>query len=112
MLPGRRCTVVRHHVFHAFWARLPDWKAAATLVRKIAENYKLAVLHHVTHVFGARKNHGYILSGAGTDARAFTGGAFRVYSLITGYPSVKNWNDGKSGVLFADRVEYDLGIRI
>ena len=29
-------------VFHAFLGeKLPDWKAAATLVRKIAENYKL-----------------------------------------------------------------------
>ena len=32
-------------VFHAFLGeRLPDWKAAASLVRKIAENYKLPLL--------------------------------------------------------------------
>ena len=33
-------------VFHAFLGeKLPDWKAAATLVRKIAENYKLCLLY-------------------------------------------------------------------
>ena len=38
--------------FHAFLGeKLPDWKAAAALVRKIAENYTLAVLYHVAHLF-------------------------------------------------------------
>ena len=37
-------------VFHAFLGeKLPDWKAAAALVRKIAENYRL---HAVPHLFG------------------------------------------------------------
>ena len=39
-------------VFHAFLGeKLPDWKAAANLVRKIAENYQAALLHHVPHLF-------------------------------------------------------------
>ena len=36
-------------VFHAFLGeKLPNWKAAAALVRKIAENYSLPVRHY-TH---------------------------------------------------------------
>ena len=39
-------------VFHAFLGeKLPDWKAAAALVRKIAENYQPALLHHLTDLF-------------------------------------------------------------
>ena len=39
-------------VFHAFLGeKLPDWKAAANLVRKIAENFKLPLLHHLPHLF-------------------------------------------------------------
>ena len=39
-------------VFHAFLGeKLPDWKAAANLVRKIAENYKLPVLHPLPDLF-------------------------------------------------------------
>lgn len=50
-------------VFHAFLGeKLPDWKAAATLVRKIAENYKrVAVLQHrLPTTYSVCKNHGYI----------------------------------------------------
>ena len=39
-------------VFHAFLGeKLPDWKAAASLVRKIAENYTPAVLHALADLF-------------------------------------------------------------
>ena len=39
-------------VFHAFLGeKLPDWKAAANLVRKIAENYTLPLLHALPHLF-------------------------------------------------------------
>ena len=43
-------------VFHAFLGeKLPDWKAAAKLVRKIAENYQAALLHHVPHLLRLRR---------------------------------------------------------
>lgn len=47
-------------VFHAFLGeKLPDWKAAATLVRKIAENYKLPY-YTMSPTYSVCKNHGYI----------------------------------------------------
>ncbi len=82
-------------VFHAFLGeKLPDWKAAATLVRKIAENYKLPY-YTLSPTYSVCKTHGYI---AGED---FTcpecGEATEVYSRITGYyRPVQNWNDGKA----------------
>ena len=39
-------------VFHAFLGeKLPDWKSAANLVRKIAENYKASLLHPLPYLF-------------------------------------------------------------
>ena len=47
-------------VFHAFLGeRLPDWKAAASLVRKIAENYKLPY-YTMSPTYSVCKNHGYL----------------------------------------------------
>lgn len=44
-------------VFHAFLGeKLPDWKAAATLVRKIAENYKLPY-YTMSPTYSVCKNH-------------------------------------------------------
>lgn len=49
-------------VFHAFLGeKLPDWKAAANLVRKIAENYKLPY-YTLSPTYSVCKKHGYILS--------------------------------------------------
>ena len=82
-------------VFHAFLGeKLPDWKAAANLVRKIAENYKLPY-YTLSPTYSVCKTHGYI---AGED---FTcpecGNPTEVYSRITGYyRPVQNWNDGKA----------------
>ncbi|MBR4256641.1 MAG: ribonucleoside triphosphate reductase, partial [Clostridia bacterium] len=48
-------------VFHAFLGeRLPDWRAAANLVRKIAENYKLPY-YTLSPTYSICKNHGYIV---------------------------------------------------
>ena len=47
-------------VFHAFLGeKLPDWKAAASLVRKIAENYKLPY-YTISPTYSVCKEHGYI----------------------------------------------------
>ena len=47
-------------VFHAFLGeKLPDWKAAATLVRKIAENYKLPY-YTLSPTYSVCKTHGYL----------------------------------------------------
>ena len=46
-------------VFHAFLGeKLPDWKSAAALVRKIAENYKLPY-YTMSPTYSICKNHGY-----------------------------------------------------
>ena len=47
-------------VFHAFLGeKLPDWKAAANLVRKIAENYKLPY-YTMSPTYSICKDHGYL----------------------------------------------------
>lgn len=44
-------------VFHAFLGeKLPDWKAAANLVRKIAENYRLPYYIPVSNLFGLQRS--------------------------------------------------------
>ena len=93
-------------VFHAFLGeKLPDWKAAANLVRKIAENYKLPY-YTLSPTYSVCKNHGYI---AGEHFECPTcGGKTEVYSRITGYyRPVQNWNDGKSQE-YKDRKVYDI----
>ncbi|MGN1047398.1 MAG: ribonucleoside triphosphate reductase, partial [Eubacteriales bacterium] len=48
-------------VFHAFLGeKLPDWKAAATLVRKIAENYRLPY-YTLSPTYSVCKDHGYLV---------------------------------------------------
>ncbi|MBR2384020.1 MAG: ribonucleoside triphosphate reductase, partial [Clostridia bacterium] len=70
-------------VFHAFLGqKLPDWKAAATLVRKIAENYKLPY-YTMSPTYSVCADHGYI---AGEQYTCPTcGRTTEVYSRITGY---------------------------
>ena len=93
-------------VFHAFLGeRLPDWKAAATLVRKIAENHKLPY-YTISPTYSVCADHGYI---AGEHYKCpKCGKTAEVYSRITGYyRPVQNWNDGKSQE-YKDRVTYDV----
>ena len=93
-------------VFHAFLGeRLTDWKAAANLVRKIAENYKLPY-YTLSPTYSVCATHGYI------NGEEFTcpicGKETEVYSRITGYyRPVKNWNDGKAEE-YKNRKVYDL----
>ena len=93
-------------VFHAFLGeKLPDWKAAANLVRKIAENYRLPY-YTMSPTYSVCKNHGYI---AGEEATCpDCGEKTEIYSRITGYyRPVQNWNDGKTQE-YKDRKVYDI----
>ncbi len=94
-------------VFHAFLGeKLPDWKAAANLVRKIAENYKLPY-YTMSPTYSVCKDHGYIAGEKYTCPHC--GQKTEVYSRITGYyRPVQNWNDGKAQE-FKDRKVYDIG---
>ncbi len=94
-------------VFHAFLGeRLSDWKSAANLVRKIAENYRLPY-YTLSPIYSICKNHGYI-SGE-VKKCPICGEETEVYSRITGYyRPVKNWNDGKAQE-YKDRKSYDIG---
>lgn len=82
-------------VFHAFLGeKLPTWKAAANLVRKISENYKLPY-YTISPTYSICKEHGYITGEHFTCPTC--GQSTEVYSRITGYyRPVQNWNDGKA----------------
>lgn len=93
-------------VFHAFLGeKLPTWQAAAALVRKIAENYKLPY-YTLSPTYSVCKNHGYIQGEHFTCPEC--GENAEVYSRITGYyRPVQNWNDGKTQE-YKDRKLYDI----
>ncbi len=94
-------------VFHAFLGeKLPDWKAAASLVRKIASNYKLPY-YTLSPTYSVCKDHGY-LSGEQFTC-PYCGKPAEVYSRITGYyRPVQNWNEGKIQE-YKERKVYDIG---
>ncbi len=93
-------------VFHAFLGeKLPDWKAAATLVRKIAENYSLPY-YTLSPTYSVCKEHGYLAGEHFTCP--ICGKKSEVYSRITGYyRPVQNWNDGKTEE-YKNRKLYDV----
>lgn len=93
-------------VFHAFLGeKLPDWKAAANLVKTIADNYKLPY-YTLSPTYSICKDHGYIAGEKKTCP--ICGGETEVYSRITGYyRPVKNWNDGKAQE-YINRTTYDI----
>ena len=93
-------------VFHAFLGeKLPDWKAAAGLVRKIAENYSLPY-YTLSPTYSICKNHGYLAGEQYICPEC--GGKTEVYSRITGYyRPVQNWNDGKAQE-FKERKVYNI----
>ena len=94
-------------VFHAFLGeKLPDWKAAAALVRKIAENYKLPY-YTMSPTYSVCRDHGYLTGEQ--FVCPICGKKTEVYSRITGYyRPVQNWNDGKAQE-YKDRRVYDIG---
>ena len=93
-------------VFHAFLGeKLPDWRSAAILVRKIAENYKLPY-YTLSPTYSICKNHGYLAGEV--KSCPVCGEGTEIYSRITGYyRPVQNWNDGKVQE-FEDRRTYDI----
>ncbi len=93
-------------VFHAFLGeKLPDWKAAANLVKKIAENYRLPY-YTLSPTYSICKDHGYLTGEQFTCP--ICGGTTEVYSRITGYyRPVQNWNDGKTQE-YKERKVYDI----
>ncbi len=97
-------------VFHAFLGeKLPDWKAAANLVRKIAENYRLPY-YTMSPTYSICHNHGYIAGEAFKCPDCGT--KTEVYSRITGYyRPVQNWNDGKSQE-YKDRKVYNAAAAV
>ena len=93
-------------VFHAFLGeKLPDWKAAAKLVRTIAENYKLPY-YTLSPTYSICKEHGYLAGEVKICPHC--GAKTEIYSRITGYyRPVQNWNDGKLQE-YSNRTEYDI----
>ena len=93
-------------VFHAFLGeKLPDWKAAASLVRTIASNYKLPY-YTLSPPYSICKELGYLAGEVKVCPHC--GAKTEVYSRITGYyRPVQNWNDGKLQE-YANRTEYDI----
>lgn len=97
-------------VFHAFLGeKLPDWKAAADLVRTIAENYKLPY-YTMSPTYSICSEHGYLTGEQKVCPKC--GKTTEVYSRITGYyRPVQNWNDGKLQE-YQNRTEYRMGNNI
>ncbi len=95
-------------VFHAFLGeRLPSWKAAAKLVRKIAENYRLPY-YTMSPTYSVCKDHGYLVGEQTVCPKC--GKKTEVYSRITGYyRPVQNWNDGKAQE-FKQRKLYNIDL--
>ncbi len=93
-------------VFHAFLGeKLPDWQAAANLVRKIAENYKIPY-YTMSPTYSVCRNHGYLTGEQFVCPEC--GEKTEVYSRITGYyRPVQNWNDGKTQE-YKERKVYDI----
>ena len=85
--------------------KLPDWKAAADLVRKISANYKLPY-YTLSPVYSVCRKHGYI---AGEEWKCpICGDDTEVYSRITGYyRPVQNWNVGKTQE-YKERKAYNI----
>ena len=93
-------------VFHAFLGeKLPSWQAAAALVRKIAQHYKLPY-YTISPTYSVCPDHGYLTGEQFTCPHC--GKPAEVYSRITGYyRPVQNWNDGKAQE-FKDRLVYQV----
>ena len=91
-------------VFHVFLGeKLPDWKAAAALVKKISENFRLPY-YTISPTYSVCPDHGY--QSGEHFVCPVCGKKAEVYSRITGYyRPIQNWNDGKVQE-YKDRREY------
>ena len=93
-------------VFHAFLGeKMPDWKSAMTLVRKIAENYELPY-YTLSPTYSVCAEHGYLAGEVYECPHCHR--PTEVYSRITGYyRPIQNWNVGKAEE-FKERKTYDI----
>lgn len=93
-------------VFHVYLGeKLPSWKSAASLVRKIAENYRLPY-YTMSPTYSVCPDCGYLPGEVWECPHCHQ--ETEVYSRITGYyRPVKNWNNGKAQE-FRDRSEYKV----
>jgi len=97
-------------VFHIFLGeRLPSWKAAATLVKRVAETSRIPYFT-LTPTFSICPSHGYI---AGEHFECPTcGEKCEVYSRVVGYlRPVNQWNDGKKAE-FSRRQTFEQAIKV
>ena len=94
-------------VFHAFLGeKLPDWKAAAKLVRTIAENYRLPY-YTMSPTYSICREHGYLVGEQPICPHCHQ--PTEVWSRITGYyRPVSNWNEGKTQE-WEERNTYNIG---
>lgn len=92
-------------VFHTYLGeRLQDWKSAAMLVRKVAENYKLPYFT-LSPTYSICRSHGYLVGEQPECPICHK--KTEVWSRITGYyRPISNWNDGKVKE-FEMRKEYE-----
>ncbi|MBT3283128.1 ribonucleoside triphosphate reductase [Candidatus Bathyarchaeota archaeon] len=92
-------------VFHTFLGeRLHSWKAAANLIKKMAENTNMPYFT-LTPTFSVCPTHGYITGEAFTCPTCAS--ECEVYSRVVGYMRpVKQWNDGKQAE-FSIRSTFD-----
>lgn len=97
-------------VFHAFLGeKLPNWQAAAKLVRTIATNYKLPY-YTISPTYSICQDHGYFAGEV--DTCPICDQPTEVWSRITGYyRPISNWNAGKSQE-WEERVTYDMGEKV
>lgn len=93
-------------VFHAFLGeKLPDWEAAAKLVKTIAENFKLPY-YTLSPTYSICAEHGYLAGEHSTCP--VCGKKAEIYSRITGYyRPVQNWNEGKTQE-YKNRTTYEI----
>ena len=93
-------------VFHAFLGeKMPDWQAAAKLVKTIADNYRLPY-YTLSPTYSICREHGYLAGEQ--QVCPYCGKVTEIYSRITGYyRPVQNWNDGKLQE-YKNRTEYDV----
>lgn len=92
-------------VFHTYLGeRLQDWKSAAMLVRKVAENYKLPYFT-LSPTYSICRSHGYLVGEQPECPICHK--KTEIWSRITGYyRPISNWNDGKVKE-FEMRKEYE-----
>lgn len=97
-------------VFHIFLGeRLPSWRAAARLVKKVAETSRIPYFT-LTPTFSICPSHGYI--GGEHFKCPICGKDAEVYSRVVGYlRPVNQWNDGKQAE-FNRRQTFDKAVTV